>query len=175
MLLPCLKNSSRRRNNPYHPHPPKPSWLLAGQDRQSPCRQRPRTGSKASARVLGVTATVAEPRRAGAPQNASTPSRRISPRRPILLSSLSMTDQVRQTASESQRQHGHRRTGWRERRQHQRRRLSAKPPAPKMPHDVEPRCPTLPTQVAKCGGMSWPVSRTSSYRHSTSGLGSESG
>lgn len=70
---------------------------------------------------------------------------------PILLSSLSMTDQIRQTASESQRQHGHRRTGRRERRQHQRRRLSAESPAPKMPHDVEPRCPALPTQVAKCG------------------------
>src|SRR5947209_11727090 len=52
--------------------------LLAGQDRQSPCRRRLRTGVESSARVLGVTATVAKPRRAGAPQNASTPSRRTS-------------------------------------------------------------------------------------------------
>lgn len=152
MLLLCLKIQDGDGEHPYHPYPPKPSLLLAGQDRQSPCRQRPRTGSKASARVLGVTATVAEPRRAGRPAECehTEPTDFPAPP-PILLSSLSMTDQIRQTASESQRQHGHRRTGRRERRQHQRRRLSAESPAPKMPHDVEPRCPALPTQVAKCG------------------------
>jgi hypothetical protein len=152
MLLLCLRIQDGDGEHPYHLHPPKPPSAVSATRQAvsmpSEAEDRGRKLSTGAWRDRNGRQTA--PRRRPAECEHTEPTDFPMPP-PILLSSLSMTDQVRQTASESQRQHGHRRTGWRERRQHQRRRLSAEPPATKMPHDVEPRCPALPTQVAKCG------------------------